>query len=403
MLRLLGKAPSLGPRVAVSTLFLILGLLAGTWISRIPAVTSNLDLDKGQIGSLLLLVAAGSLVAFQFIGREIERVGSARCSRLFGGLMIAGFSFVALAPNPASFGFALFTVGLAVGAAGVAMNAQGISVERSIGRTIMSSLHGFFSLGALVGSAFGGLMAHLEIAAILHFLGMSVLGLVILLWVGNRFVDDEPVADTVEAHTGLAIPPRALWPIGVIAFCAGFSEGSMFDWSALYIHDELGASEGIGALGFTLFSMTMLIGRFSGDKIVARVGEMAVIRAGGLIAALGMLGGLLMDTVAAAFAGFAILGLGISTLMPLVYSAAGSHPGVSSVRGVASIATMGFAGLLVGPPVLGTIAESTSLRAALGIVVLLCTVVAVLASSVKSASSPGDVESAPLLAGEQVA
>lgn len=403
MSRLLSSFASPGPRLAVSTLFLILGLLTGTWISRIPAVTSNLDLDKGQIGSLLLFVAVGSLVAFQFIGRQIERVGSARCSRLFGGLMIAGFSFVALAPNPASFGFALFTIGLAVGAAGVSMNAQGISVERLLGRPIMSSLHGFFSLGAVIGSAFGGLMAHLEVGVVAHFGGMSVLGLIALIWVSSHFVDDEPVVEASEPRSGLAFPPRALWPLGIIAFCAGFSEGSMFDWSALYVHDELGASEGIGALGFTLFASTMLIGRFSGDKIVARVGVTMVIRSGGLIAALGLLTGLLLETVAATFVGFAILGLGISIQMPLMYSAAGSHPGVSSVRGVASIATMGFAGLLVGPPVLGTIAESTSLRAALGIVVVLCAVVAVLASSVKSASSPVDLESAPLLTGEQVA
>ncbi len=396
------RMPHPGPRVAVSTFFLFTGLIAGTWFGRIPAVTSNLDLDKGQIGSLLLFVAVGSLVAFQVIGTMIVRFGSTRCTQYAGYLMSAGLLLAALAPNPASLGVALFVFGFAVGSMSIAMNAQGVIVQQRLGRPIMSSLHGFFTLGTLIGSAIGGLMAELGIGAVPHFLVFSTIGLAVVTVAAPGLIAEDTSEESSESQSGLVIPPRALWPLGVVAFCAGIGEGSMYDWSALYVHDDLGASESVGALAFAAFSTAMLIGRFAGDRVVERLGSANVIRAGSLIAALGLLAGLVAGTVAAAFVGFALLGLGLSVLMPLVYSAAGSHPGISNVRGVAAIATMGFTGLLAGPPILGTLADASSLRAALGVVVILCTIMAVLASKVKTTAIQDEASNYPEIAGEHV-
>ncbi len=164
----------------------------GTWIGRIPAVTSNLDLDKAEIGSLLLFAGLGSLIAFQFIGRLIECYGSPRSAQCAGYLTVGGLAFLALAPTPATLGGAMLFFGFVIGATGVAMNAQGISVERTLGRPVMSSLHGFFSLGTLIGSAFGGLMAQIGIGAIPHFLGASGPGLATLVWASAHFIADEP-------------------------------------------------------------------------------------------------------------------------------------------------------------------------------------------------------------------
>ncbi len=361
-----------GPRVAVTVLFLVTGLIAGTWIGRIPAVTSNLNLDTGDIGSLLLFFSFGSLVAFQFIGKMIVRNGSQGSIRRTGYLMSASLSLLALAPNPASFGVGLFVVGFAVGSTSVAMNAQGVSVQRLAGRPIMNTLHGFFTLGLLIGSALGSLAAEAGVRPLPHFVGFSLAGLLIVTIAVPGLIPDEPIRQ--------ADKPRA-----------GLGEGSMYDWSALYIHDEMGASESAGALGFATFSTSMLVGRFSGDRIVARLGMVNVVRAGSLVAAAGLLAGLVVDTLVTVFIGYALLGLGLSVLMPLFYSAAGTHPGIPGVRGVASIATMGFTGLLVGPPILGTIAESTSLRAALGVVVVLGVIMALLAGRIAPAATAPEI------------
>jgi MFS family permease len=355
------------PRTAVSTFFAVSGFISATWIARIPAAADKLNLDTAQLGSLLLFIAIGSLVAFQFVGRIIEVQGSARTAVMTGSGFVVGLSLLALSPHPAVLAAALFLYGIGFGGVDVAMNAQGVIVERRMRKPIMGSLHGFFSLGALVGAALSGIVAEAGVGLIPHFLAFSAIGLGLTLWANTGQVVDDPVPaqETAPKPARFALPPRVLWPLGVIAFCAALGEGSMADWSALYVHNELGGSEGVAAFAFTAFSTTMLIGRFAGDRIVARFGPVRSVRTGSVVASVGMLIGLLPGTVAAAASGFAIMGLGLSVVIPVVYSAAGSTPGIPSGRGVAAVATIGYSGFLAGPPVLGYLAQVTSLRTAL--------------------------------------
>lgn len=361
------------PRVAVSTFFAITGFMSAAWIARIPAAAEKLDLDTAQLGSLLLFIAIGSLVAFQFVGRVIENRGSARTALFASGEFVVALSLLGLSPHAAALAVALFLYGIGFGGVDVAMNAQGVVVERRLHKPIMGSLHGFFSLGALVGAALSGILAEAGVGLVPHFLAFSAVGLGLTLWANRGQVADDPAPvqdETAPKPSRFAMPPRVLWPLGVIAFSAALGEGSMADWSALYVHDELGGSEGVGAFAFTAFSTTMLIGRFAGDRIVARVGPVRAVRAGSVIASIGMLLGLLPGTVAAAVIGFAIMGLGLSVVIPVVYSAAGSTPGIPSGRGVAAVATIGYSGFLVGPPILGYLARVTSLRVALLVIVV---------------------------------
>jgi len=361
------------PRVCVSAFFALTGFVSATWIARIPAATRKLDLDTGQLGTLLLFIAVGSLVAFQFIGRIIERQGSARSSVAFGTAFAGGLSLLALSPDPAVLGVALFAYGFAFGAVDVAMNAQGVTVERRLKKPIMGSLHGFFSLGALVGAALSGVIAEAGVGLIPHFLAFSAIGLGIVLWAARGQIADEPQPARAEGDARpprFALPPRILWPLGVLAFCGALGEGAMADWSALYVNDELGGSEGVAAFAFTAFSLTMLIGRFAGDRIVACFGPVRTVTVGSVVSSLGMLGGLLPGTIAAAVVGFAVMGLGLSVVIPIVYSAAGSTPGISSGQGVAAVATIGYSGFLTGPPLLGYLARVTSLKTALLVVVV---------------------------------
>ena len=365
------------PRVAVSAFFTVTGFISASWITRIPAAASKLNLDTAQLGTLLLFLGIGSIVAFQFIGKIIEHQGSARSAVFFGSVYVVSLSLLALSPNSITLGASLFIYGFMFGAIDVAMNAQGVGVERMLKRPIMGSLHGFFSLGALVGAALSGLIAQAGFGLTPHFIAFSVIGLACVLWANRGQIEDEAVANQGPRKKGprFSLPPRILWPLGVIAFCAAIGEGGMADWSALFIHNDLKGSEGVAAFGFTAFSSTMLIGRFAGDRIIGKFGAVPVVRVASVIASVGMLIGLLPGSIIAAVIGFAIMGLGLSVVIPVVYSAAGSTPGIASGQGVAAVATIGYSGFLAGPPALGYLAQVTSLQAALMVVVVLLAVI----------------------------
>ncbi|MGN6486076.1 MAG: MFS transporter [Thermomicrobiales bacterium] len=288
-------APS--PRIAVSTYFVLTGFISASWIARIPAAANALDLSTASLGTLLLFVGVGSILAFQIVGRLIERFGSARVATGFGLVFSVSLSGLALAPVPIALGAALFVYGFTFGATDVAMNAQGVEVEKRFHKTIMGSLHGFFSLGALAGAAISAGIASLGIGLVPHFLAFSVLGVLTVLWANRGQIPDASAApgEEVAPKRGprFALPPKSLQVLGVIAFCGALGEGAMADWSALFIHDELGGSEGVAAFGFAAFSTTMLIGRFTGDRVIERFGRVPVMRVAGVVATLGMLAALL--------------------------------------------------------------------------------------------------------------
>jgi fucose permease len=374
------------PLLAVISLFIMIGLLAGTWFSRIPAVTGKLDLDVGQIGLLLLFFSLGALVVFQVVGLVIARLGSHRVAHVAGFGFVGAIALVALAPNAASFALALLLSGFAFGGLNVALNAQGVTIERHLGRPIMNMLHGWFTTGMMVGSLLGGGAVAVGLDPVPHFAGMAVAAVAIVGVAGPRLLPDAPAPSRESTRRRSRLLPRTLWPLATLAFCASVTEGAMCDWSALYIHDELGASEGTGAIAFAIFSLAVLIGRFGGDRAVVRLGSVGVVRAGSALAGAGVAAGLAAGTVPAGMIGFAALGLGVSVLTPLFYSIAGSRPDVPSAQGVAAVATCGMLGLLAGPPLLGNLADVTSLRMALAVVAVPCAVMFGMAVHARSAS-----------------
>jgi MFS family permease len=290
--------------MAVSTFFVITGFLSAGWIARIPALTDKLDLDTAQLGSLLLFIAIGSLVAFQIIGRLIERWGSGRTTLVFCAAYCLALSAIALAPNAITLAIGLFVYGFSFGATDVAMNAQGVTVEHASRRKIMGSLHGYFSLGALLGAGVSSGLAAIEMGLEPNLLAFTVLGLVATVWAYPGLLADA-ANEPQERESRFSLPPRSLWALGVIAFCGAVGEGSMADWSALYVHDELGASDGLAAVAFTAFSSTAVIGRFATDRMVARFGATRVVTLGAVIAASGLAAGLAVHTTTAAIMGFA--------------------------------------------------------------------------------------------------
>lgn len=377
MKNLLRIIPS--PRLGVSLFFGINGFLGANWVSRIPAIVQKLGIGMDTLGTVLLLFAVGAIIAFPISGRTTSTRGSAPITTVFGLFFCVTVPMLAFSSNVWWLALSLTLYGLANGGVDVAMNAQGFEIELATGRKIMGSLHGFYSLGGLLGAGTGALAAWLGIGLEWHFTALSVLGFGLMAWAATGLIPDRTREETAP-QGGFVIPPRILWPLGIIAFCSALGEGAMADWSALYLHDHLGARESVAAIGFFVFSLTMLTGRFFGDSVVAKLGPVTVIRTCAIIATAGLLFGITVDEVWSVLIGFGAVGLGLSIVIPLVYGAAGNTPGIPGGRGVASVATIGYTGFLAGPAALGWVAEATSLRVAMLIVVMLSGVVILMAN-----------------------
>jgi MFS family permease len=356
--------PRLSPaEIAIALLFATNGLVFGGWIVRIPAIMNRLDISTGTFGLILPAGAIGAMLALPTSGKLTGIFGSAKVLAAFSLARSVVIPLTLLVPHPAWFACGLFCYGFTNGALDVALNAQGVEVERAKRRSILSSLHGCSSLGSLAGSLVGGIAAGIGIGVLPQLGVTSLLIGVLTLFLWRFLVPDEAhVGQPAAATTGKR---RLLIPFGAIAFCGVIGEGGMSDWSTLYLRNELGASASVAAYGYTAFAFCMVTGRFMGDRIVRRLGEAQTIRAASLVAGAGMLIASGIGTLWSAYIGFAIAGAGISLIIPIVYRMAGTVPGIPRAQAVASTALIGYIGFLVGPLVLGTIGDIASIRVAI--------------------------------------
>jgi MFS family permease len=380
-------------RGAVAAVFFLNGLLFGSWAARIPAVSDRLALSHGELGVVLAFLPAGAIVAMPLAGALAARVGSRRATRLAFAAMCATTATVALAPSRATLALLVLLLGVGMGSLDVSMNLHGVTVERRYGRPILAGFHAAFSFGGLCGAGLGALAAGagLDVRAHLALVaaGAAVVG---LAW-SRRFLPGAADA-TVRSEPVFARPPRRLWALGALAFACLLIEGAAADWSGVYLADELGTGPALAALGFTAFSVTMTAGRLVGDRLVEAAGAVRVVRAGGLLAAAGF--GLALATArpAAALVGFACLGAGMASIVPIVFRAAGSVPGVTAGIALAAVSSVGYLGFVIGPPVIGGVAEVTGLPAALGALVVLALAVIALAPTT-AATEPAEAGRAP--------
>ena len=366
-----------GTRITITLFFFADGLLLGSWASRIPAVQHDAGLTSSELGLALFAMSLGALVSMPFAGWVCERAGSrAVCvAALVAGsasLVLAG-----LASGLAGLAAALFGFGAGFGAMNVGINAQGLSLERLYGRTILSSFHAAFSAGGLAGAGFGAVIAAAEIGPQRHFGVLAVVLATGALAGAHRL--RPPDRSSGPAAPILVRPPRALLMVGAAAFFTLLAEGAVADWSAVYLAHGLDASAAVAALGYTAFSLAMAGSRATGDRLDARLGPVSLVRAGSVIAAAGLGLALAVGTSTAALAGFAAMGAGLGVIVPVLFRAAGSTPGVPAGVGIAAVSTIGWFGFLAGPPTIGFAAGEAGLRSALGIVVFSTVAVALLA------------------------
>jgi fucose permease len=366
-------------RWATAAFFLLLGVLFGSWVARIPAIQNRLGLNDGQLGLALLSLSVGAMLAMPTTGWLIRQGGNVLVMRAAATLLCLSLPLLPLAPSMPLLMLALFVAGVNFGLLDVSMNTQAVAVEERYARPIMSTFHGIYSVGGLIGAASAGALAGQGVAPFPHLLGVAM-ALLILASVAGRLVPD--VASRDAGAPVFGVPPKALLGLGLLSLFVLLGEGAVADWSAVYLENVLGTSAGIAATGYAAYSVCMAGMRFSGDALIARFGPVHVVRSGCLIAALGMSGALLFGTVPAAIVGFAGVGLGLAVAFPAALSAAGHTPGLASGAAIGAVATAGYSGLLLGPPLIGFISDSAGLSVGLGLVAALCFVSALLAGAV---------------------
>ncbi len=357
-------------------LFLVHGLVVATWVSRIPAIKTELRLSDGTLGLALLGSAVGSVLAIPLCGYLVTRFGS----KAVAAWSTFGFCFspiaIAFATGAWSLAGALFLYGALAGTMDVAMNVQGVEVERMLGKPTMSRFHAMFSLGGMAGAAIGGAVAARGIAPLPHFAAAGTL----FFLLSACFVPGmrNSPASMGEHRVAFRKMPVALLAACGIAFCLPVSEGAMADWTGVYLRQTLHAGPGIAAAGYSVFSAAMATFRLLGDTITLRLGRVRTVRTGSLVAAAGVLCAIAAPGIAWALPGFALAGAGCSVVVPLAFGAGGRVKGVSPGAGVATVTGIGYFGFLVGPPAIGFTAQAANLRVGLGLVVLMCTLAALL-------------------------
>ncbi len=358
-------------RLAVLAMFFANGAVFANWVARIPQIQAKLALSEGELGLVLLGIAVGTLTALSLAGGLIARYGSRAVTTAGALFMCLLLPPLALMPNAVALWVNLFLLGAALSVMDVAMNSQGVEVERNLGKAVMSSFHAAFSIGGFVGAGLGAVMATFAIDPLWHFITAAVIFAGLILLAAPKLLPASTEAKSGQGGSVFQLPPRILWPLGAAAFCAAIGEGSMADWSGVYLKNIVGATAGTAAFGFAAFSITMTLGRLLGDSLTMRFQPALLVQTGGIVAAVGLGFALVQPQVIPALLGFAAVGAGMSIVVPLAFSTAGNIPGLPAGVGIAGVATIGYAGFLAGPPLIGLIAELTSLRVALLVVVAL--------------------------------
>jgi fucose permease len=372
-------------RASVAGLFLLLGVSVGGWLSRVPDVKAQLSLDDAQWGTTVVASTVGSFLALFVVAAVLARVGPLRLVRLAAPLLLVVTPLLALAPGRVPLMALLVLFGASTSTLNTPMNAQAVAVERSYGRPVMSSFHACYSVGTLAGALLGSAAASTGVAPGLQLAATSALLAAVLVAAGRGLPGDPPPLSAGE-------PSRpsfsgALGVLAVLGLCAALAEGTTWGWSAIYVAQTLHAPHGLAAFAYACFAGAMTLGRLAGDRVVARLGRARFLTASGALAATGLGLGLASGTAPGACVGFALLGIGLSCVVPTVYGAAGAQQGVSAAVGVTTVTVASWPAFLVGPPVVGWLSSQVGLRGALLLVVAAVTAVAVLGRRVRTAST----------------
>ncbi|MGV9714095.1 MFS transporter [Gordonia sp. NPDC003424] len=379
-------------RVAVAVVFALNGFLAAMWVAHIPVISARTAVSHDQLGGLLLLLGMSAFVGMQICGPLIDRWGSRPTTVAAAILLSLSILGPVTAAGPVPLAAVLAVFGFANGSLDVSMNAQAVVVEQIYARPIMSTFHGFFSVGSLAGSAIVAAALWADLGVVRTVLAAVVLGVLVTAVVarnlagrpdaaaGGRSVGDTDEPDR-RAPWWRGVDMRRLAVLAVVAFALMLAEGTAYDWSALHVVETYGVRDAVGAITFGAFSAAMTVARFGVDRVAAAVGPVAVVRIGSLIGLVGMLTAILAPTTGWAITGWAVFGVGLAGLIPQIFTAAGNLTDGASGRSISLVVGCGYLGMLAGPAIVGFISNRSSLATGL-VVAVVALVVAIAAAGV---------------------
>jgi len=382
-------------RVGAAACFLLTGVISASWASRVPAIKDGLGLSDGQFAIALLGLEGGAVIGLQLGGLVVPHTGSRKA--LIASLLAFSGALLgpALAPSLLVLAASLFLFAVLNSVVDVAMNAQGVAVQRLMGRPVLSGMHAMHSLGGVLGAGAGALAALLGAAPSPHFLACTVAAVVAglaawpLLLPSRANVEEKPSGDAMADTSGLrrwfSGWSGSIALLGVLAFCFTLAEGAGLNWSAVYVAHSLRKTEALGAIGLGIFLGAVTLGRLVGDRLVSRFGSVKVFRAGAFVAGLGFGGALLVNAPVAGLIGLGLLGAGIANALPVAIAAGSKAPGETPATAAARVSTLGYLGSFVGPVLVGGLASLSSLPFALGLPALLVLATAFGARAVRRA------------------
>lgn len=372
-------------RIAVAVFFFVAGFIFASWASRIPHIQASLGLSEAALGSVLLALPAGLMVSLLGAGALIARLGSRRVL-LMAALMYSGvLVLLGLASQLWQLMAGLFLFGIAGNLFNISVNTQAVGVERLYGRSIMASFHGIWSLAGFCGAAAGTLMVSLQWLPWQHFVAAAGAALCLVIFFFSRTL--APQANNARTPA-FALPDKKILQLGLIAFGCLVCEGTMFDWSGVYFKKAVQAPAALTTLGYAAFMGCMAAGRFMADRVVMRLGARSMLQLSGIVITVGLLIAVIFPAVAPATLGFMLVGFGVSSVVPIVYSQAGRSQTMHPGQALAAVSTVGFAGFLAGPPLIGFVAEASSLRWSFALVALIGLTTSLLAGTLPKKPMP---------------
>ncbi len=355
-------------RVATLLMFLICGISVSSWVPMVPLAKQRLGVDEKQLGLLLLVMGAGAIITMPFIGRIIHRNGSRKVIIISSIIAALILPVLTLAPTPLTLGISLFIFGATIGGLDVSMNSQAVAVEHEMKRPAMSSFHGMFSVGGLIGALAYGLLLSLALSPLISACIISLILLIIVFTNYKYFLDHK--GEGAKKSTPFKMPNAAVILLGIFCFFVFLMEGSLLDWSALFLKDHRGYSIAAAGAGYAVFSIAMAIMRFTGDKLVHKFSAGKIVCWGALLASAGMVLTVKSPYDLTTMLGFLLMGIGAANIVPVLFSSAGKADPGSPALALAAVTTMGYAGQLAGPAIIGFAADAFSLPVALGTLAL---------------------------------
>ncbi len=355
-------------RISVSTFFFIAGLTFATWASRIPDIKNKLQLSDAGLGAVLFALPLGLMTSLPISGYMVSNFGSRKMMLIASIVYPATLIFIGFVNTPWQLGGVLFLFGLISNLFNISVNTQAVGVEALYGRSIMASFHGLWSLAGFSGAAIGTLIISMGFEPYLHFIIIFATALLlVILFYGNTL----PTTASTSSAPVFAIPDRSLLKLGILAFFCLVCEGTMFDWSGVYFDKVVKAPIHLSTVGFVAFMSSMAGGRFAGDWLANRFGKKVMLQVSGILITIGLAFSIIFTGIITATIGFLLVGMGVSSVVPLVYGEAGRSTTMSPGAALAAVSTIGFMGFLIGPPMIGFIAEATNLRWSFAVVAAL--------------------------------